>query len=118
MSRRAWIRILVGLVIALAALLLIRLHNAAGASLAEDRISAGHRLAEAWCRECHAFEMSDAGTFGRAPDLVRIANRTSTTELSLKVFLRTNHRNMPNLIIAPDQANDLAAFILSLKRDK
>lgn len=114
MSRSAWIRIFVALLLAIAALLLIRLHVASGAQ--PDSVSAGRRLAEAWCRECHAFETGDAGTMGRAPDFVRIANRTSTTELSLKVFLRTNHRSMPNLIIAPNEADDLAQFILSLKR--
>ena len=101
----------------LAALLLVRLHNAGGAPLQQDSISAGQRLAEAWCKQCHSLEATSAGTLGRAPDFVRIANRTSTTELSLKVFLRSNHRSMPNLIIAPDQADDLASFILSLKRD-
>jgi hypothetical protein len=115
MSRSAWIRIFVALLLAAAALLLIRLHVASGAQ-GRDSVSAGRQLAEAWCKECHTFEMSDAGTMGRAPDFTRIANRTSTTELSLKVFLRTNHRSMPNLIIAPGEADDLAQFILSLKR--
>jgi mono/diheme cytochrome c family protein len=105
----------VALSLALAALLLIRLHVASGAT-GQDSVSAGRRLAEAWCRDCHAFEMSDAGRVSRAPVFVRIANRTSTTELSLKVFLRSNHRSMPNLIIAPGEADDLAQFILSLKR--
>ena len=117
MSRNAWIRIFAALLIAFAVLLLIRLHNASGAPLAQDSISAGRRLAQAWCKDCHAFEAISAGTPSRAPDFVRIANRTSTTELSLKVFLRSNHRNMPNLIITPDQADDLASFILSLRRD-
>lgn len=115
MSRSAWIRIFVALLLAIAALLLIRLHVASGAP-GQDSVSSGRRLAEAWCKECHAFEASDAGTMGRAPDFVRIANRISTTELSLKVFLRSNHRSMPNLIIAPSEADDLAQFILSLKR--
>lgn len=117
MSRRTWLHVLVVLVIAAAALLAIRLHRASGAPLAQDSISAGHRLAEAWCKDCHALDATSAGTSSRAPDFVRIANRASTTELSLKVFLRSNHRNMPNLIIAPSQADDLAQFILSLKRD-
>ena len=118
MSRRAWIHFAVALLIAIVALLLIRLHNASGAPPAQDSVSAGQRLAEAWCRECHAFEMSGLGVPGRAPDFMQIANRTSTTELSLKVFLRTSHRNMPNLIITPEQADILAQFILSLKRDR
>ncbi len=44
-----------------------------------------------------------------------IANRYGTTALSLKVFLKTSHQNMPNLVIAPDQADALANYILSLK---
>ncbi len=116
MSRHAWIRILVGLAIALAALLLIRLHVANGAPPQEDA-SAGRRLAEAWCSECHALETTGPGPFRRAPDFVEVANRTSTTELSLKVFFRTSHRSMPNIVIAPDQADDLAKFILGLKRN-
>jgi cytochrome c len=117
MSRSAWIRIFVALLVAFAALLLMRQHMAIGAPLAQDSISAGRQLAQAWCKDCHALEAVSAGASSRAPDFVRIANRTSTTELSLKVFLRSNHRNMPNLIITPDQADDLARFILSLRRD-
>lgn len=113
MSRTAWIRASIALLIALAALVLIRLHSASG----QDSISNGRRLAEVWCRECHSFEAKNSGAVGRAPDFAGIANRASTTELSLKVFLRTNHRSMPNLIIAPDQATDLAQFILGLRRD-
>ena len=52
MSRSVWIRIILGLVIAVAALLAVRLHNASGATLGQDGISAGHRLAEAWCKSC------------------------------------------------------------------
>ena len=117
MSRTAWVRTIIALFVALAALLLIRLHNASGAPADQDSISNGRRLAEAWCRNCHMLEATSPGSLSHAPDFVRIANRTSTTELSLKVFLRSNHRSMPNLIIAPDQADDLAQFILSLKRD-
>ena len=50
-----------------------------------------------------------AGAKGRARDFVTIANRTSTTALSLKVFMKTSHHRMPNLIIMPDQADDLVA---------
>jgi hypothetical protein len=31
------------------------------------------------------------------------------------VFLKTSHQNMPDLVIAPDQADALASYILSLK---
>jgi len=39
----------------------------------------------------------------------------STTALSLKVFLRSSHNKMPNLIISDPDTDDLIAYILSLK---
>jgi hypothetical protein len=58
-----------------------------------------------------------AGLFDTAPSFEAIAKRNGTTALSLKVFLKTSHQNMPNLIIAPDQADALASYILSLRND-
>jgi mono/diheme cytochrome c family protein len=109
-------RIQIGLVIliALAAIFLMRVHNAAAAKLAAHNAE-GHRLAEAWCTPCHAIEPHMAGLLEQAPSFEAIANRHGTTVLSLKVFLRTSHHNMPNLVIAPDQADALANYILNLK---
>jgi mono/diheme cytochrome c family protein len=117
MVRSTWLHILIATVGALAVLLFVRLHNASGAPLPSDGISAGHRLAEAWCKDCHAIEPMTVGARGSPPDFTAIANRPSTTALSLKVFFKTSHRRMPNLIIAPEQADDLANYILSLKRN-
>ena len=115
MARPSWLHISIAIVFALMALLLVRLHDASGA--ATEGASAGRRLAEAWCKGCHAIDASAAGAENRPPDFTAIANRRSTTELSLKVFFQTSHRNMPNLIIAPDQADDLVNYILSLRRN-
>jgi len=117
MSRFTWLHIAIAVLGALAILLFVRLHSASGATLNSDSISAGHRLAEAWCKDCHAIEAATAGVKGGPPDFTAIANRPSTTELSLKVFFRTSHQRMPNIIIAPEQADDLANYILSLKRN-
>ena len=117
MARPIWLQILIAVVVTLAALLLVRLHNASGATPALESASAGRRLAEAWCTDCHSIEAATAGARSSPPDFTAIANRASTTALSLKVFFQTSHRNMPNLIIAPAQADDLVNFILSLKRD-
>jgi cytochrome c len=114
MSRTTWIHVFLAVGLAFAALFCIRLHNASGATLSSD---SGHRLADAWCNECHAIEAMTAGNADAAPAFAAIANQPSTTELSLKVFLRTSHRSMPNLVIAPDQADDLVNYILSLKRN-
>jgi cytochrome c len=113
----AILRACLTVVVVLAAMLIIRLHGASGATPPSDSASAGHRLAKAWCKDCHAIEAPTAGTKGSPPDFVAIANRPSTTALSLKVFLQTSHRRMPNLIIAPNEADDLVNYILSLKRD-
>jgi cytochrome c len=117
MARPTWLHMLIAVVGALAVLLFVRLHNASGAPVSSDSLSAGHDLAEAWCRNCHAIEATTAGAKGRGPDFVAIANRVSTTALSLKVFMKTSHHRMPNLIITPAQADDLTNYILSLKRE-
>jgi cytochrome c len=117
MTRYTWLHVLIAVLCALTVLLFLRMRNASGATLPSDGISAGHRLAEAWCKDCHAIEAVTVGTRGGPPDFVAIANRPSTTELSLKVFFKTSHHRMPNLIITPAQADDLTNYILSLKRD-
>ncbi|MBR0914599.1 cytochrome c [Bradyrhizobium japonicum] len=98
-----------------AALFLVRMHKADGFELAADSTMEGHRLAEAWCKPCHGIEPGVAGISDQAPSFAAIAKRHGTTALSLKVFLKTSHHNMPNLVIAPDQADALANYILSLK---
>ena len=105
-------RIHIGLDVVIAASFLLAVTDAA---VAQDNASEGHRLAEAWCKACHAVEPHTPAISDRAPSFAAIANRRGTTELSLKVFLKTNHQNMPNLVIAPDQADALADYILSLK---
>jgi mono/diheme cytochrome c family protein len=112
MSRRIRDYINASAPIALGAALLIGMHHAA---IAADGAAEGHRLAEAWCKACHAIEPQGAGVSDQAPAFTAIANRRGTTELSLKVFLKTSHQNMPNLVIAPGQADALADYILSLK---
>ena len=117
MTRSTWLHVSIALLCALAVLLFLRVRHASGATLPSDSASAGYRLAEAWCKNCHAIEAATAGARGRGPDFTAIANRTSTTALSLKVFMKTSHHRMPNLIITPDQADDLTNYILSLKHD-
>jgi len=119
MSRTIRSYVGLGILVALSALFLVMIvHSAGGASRAAVRTaSEGHRLAQAWCQTCHAVEPGMAGLFDTAPSFEAIANRGGTTALSLKVFLKTSHQNMPNLIVAPDQADALVGYILSLRRD-
>ena len=117
MSRRYLIHGAIVILVALAALVIIRVHRASGASPDDRGVAEGRHLAEAWCTTCHAIDSKAAGTANTAPDFAAIANLPSTTELSLKVFLRSSHRNMPNLVLKPEQADNLVSYILSLKRN-
>ena len=115
MLRSSRIHITLVILIAVAAFFLSRVHVAGGAELAAASASEGRRLAEALCETCHAIEPHMTGISNQAPSFEAIANRHGTTALSLKVFLKTSHENMPNLVIAPNQADALASYILSLK---
>lgn len=77
--------------------------------------AAGRRLAEAWCTECHAIGPKSVEGVTRAPDFATVAKRPATTALSLNVFLRSSHDNMPNFILTRGQADDIVAYILTLK---
>jgi mono/diheme cytochrome c family protein len=80
----------------------------------ESNASMGRKTATALCASCHEL---DGGSRRDAPaSFAVIANMPSTTELSLKVFLRSNHNQMPNLIIPASEIDDLVAYILSLRK--
>jgi mono/diheme cytochrome c family protein len=78
----------------------------------------GARLARENCAACHAIDADpDARSpEPKAPRFLDVAHMPSTTELSLKVFLRSSHRNMPNFILSPEEMDSVAAYILGLKK--
>ncbi len=116
MWRHAPFHILVVILLALAVFFLIRVRSAASATAEATRVSEGHRLAEAWCESCHSVEPHALEMPNEPPSFRAIANHPGITPLSLKVFFRTSHKDMPNLVITPDQADALASYILSLKK--
>lgn len=80
-------------------------------------VAAGQRLAETWCANCHRVAPTGPGpATDSAPAFAAVAAMPSTTALSLRVFLQTPHRNMPNFQLSGEQTDDLIAFILSLRR--
>ena len=115
-ARSHWIHVAIAILIAFAALLFVR-RSASGATPDTDSVDAGRKLADAWCTVCHNIEKNTAGTSNPAPDFAAIANQPATTALSVKVFLQTSHPTMPNLVLAPAQIDDLASYIVSLKRN-
>jgi mono/diheme cytochrome c family protein len=117
MSRIGWIRIFAVIVLAVIALLIIRLHGAGGpAQEIPGDATKGQRLADAWCAECHAVRTKVFSEQEDAPSFPAIAQLPSTTALSLNAFLRSNHRSMPNFMITRADADDIVAYVLSLKR--
>lgn len=79
-------------------------------------ISEGRALAQQVCAECHRVEKG-----GKTPKLSpikafqEIANNPARTALSLRVFLRTPHRNMPNLRLTEAETDNIITYIHSLK---
>ncbi|WP_146140230.1 c-type cytochrome [Alsobacter soli] len=68
------------------------------------------------CTGCHALTGDRMGAGGRAPSFPAIARMSSTTELSVTVFLRTSHAPMPNIMLSPEEISAVAKYIVSLKR--
>jgi mono/diheme cytochrome c family protein len=77
----------------------------------------GHRLARTVCAQCHAVdEQPRPWTNPNAPSFEAIANIPGMTSAALSVALQTSHRSMPNFVIKGQEAQNIIAYILSLKR--
>lgn len=85
---------------------------------AADAPNTGAHIATTVCAECHAVsaDTSKQSPDPQAPRFVDVAMMPSTTELSIKVFLRSSHRNMPNLMLNDEEVGSLAAYILGLHK--
>src|SRR5512134_2602322 len=99
MSARSWFRILAVAVLCIVALLVVALHRAGGQTMPRDisPVARGQSLVQAWCLSCHGVGAGSGSGFDL--DFAAIARMPSTTELSLRVFLQSSHRNMPNIIV-------------------
>jgi cytochrome c len=96
-------------------LVLIASNQAAAQELGDAR--AGQALAQAWCAECH--QIADGRTetsLFKPPSFYTIAGRAEVTPLWFNAFFVTPHPVMPNIILTPSQRDDIAAYILGMKR--
>jgi cytochrome c len=87
-----------------------------GTSSAKADPARGLILAGQWCSQCHGVRPNEASANPKAPTFPAIAAEPSVTETSLRVFLRTPHSTMPNLMLKPDDTDDIVDYLLSLKR--
>lgn len=77
----------------------------------------GRAIAEKVCRQCHEIEPGSAASKSNAPPaFASIAAMPSTTALSLKVFLRTPHGEMPDIILSDTEINAVSDYILALRK--
>ena len=110
---RTWITFLL-LGTALSAAPLLPLAPSHGQELGD--VVAGERLAREICAACHAVGKGDTlVSFEGAPAFQLVANDPSASEVGLRVFLRTPHETMPDLILTPQQTDDIVTYILSLR---
>jgi mono/diheme cytochrome c family protein len=75
----------------------------------------GRRLAQADCAQCHGIAKNSYSGNPAAPTFDGIANTPGMTGRALIVALRTSHRSMPNIVVKDRDAENLVAYILSLK---
>ena len=78
--------------------------------------SLGRQVAIELCSSCLRVAEGQRPPGQDIASFFAIANLPSTTALSLKVFLRSNHKGMPNLIVSEPDTDKLIDYILSLKR--
>ena len=77
----------------------------------------GAKLAKSECAACHAIgpDFEARSPEPKAPRFADVAKMPSTTELSIKVFLRSTHKTMPNIILSDEELDSVAAYILGLR---
>jgi mono/diheme cytochrome c family protein len=77
--------------------------------------AAGASLAREVCAKCHVVAEDQMIDPAVGPSLLEVAEDPATTELSLRAFLQTPHPTMPNLMLTPEETDDIVAYLLSLK---
>ena len=81
-------------------------------------VEAGRILAKRWCSDCHETGAAPTRKGVRndaSPSFTAIARMSSTTRLSLGVFLATPHGRMPDYNLTRQEIADVSAYILGLK---
>jgi mono/diheme cytochrome c family protein len=76
---------------------------------------AGLELARDRCADCHAVERGNRRSIrSGAPAFTVIANSSGMSARALAAVLQSPHRDMPDIMLAPRERADIAAYILSL----
>lgn len=82
-------------------------------------VTSGRLLAGKVCAKCHDTRRNGSlSPLPDAPPFQKVADAPATTELSLRVFLQSPHKLMPDFHLTPEERDDAISYILSLKRKK
>ena len=90
------------------------LFSATAVAFAQD-IENGRRLSERLCAACHAIDAKPT-KFNRAPPLMAIAARQDVNLDMITSFLLLPHATMPNVPMSRNNAVDIAAFIMDMRK--
>lgn len=74
----------------------------------------GRALAQRWCAACHVVTADQKEANADAPPFVTIAHMSISAQ-ALAYFLLDPHPKMPTLPLSRSAADDIAAYILSLR---
>jgi|SRR5450755_4397203 mono/diheme cytochrome c family protein len=92
----------------------LTLFGGIGATFAQD-VENGRRLSERWCSGCHAIG-PDSAKFKGVPSFASIAAKENVSSDMIASFLGLPHATMPYFPISRKDAQDIAAFIMDMKK--
>lgn len=81
-----------------------------------SRAAVGLQAARDFCSRCHVVAPGEGRGWTDAPSFEAVANDPATSARSLRDFLRRPHMHMLAYPQARANADDLAAYIMSLRR--
>jgi mono/diheme cytochrome c family protein len=79
-----------------------------------QNVENGRRMSERWCAECHSITSGPGKS--RAPSFAAIATKEKISAEMIASFLRLPHATMPNVPLRGNDAQDIAAFIMGMKK--
>lgn len=87
----------------------------AAAQTAPSQVRQGQMLAEQACVKCHVVAAAGGTGWTDAPSFLSLANRDGASAAKLSVFIQQPHMHMLDVARPPNEANALAAYIMSLR---
>lgn len=93
--------------------------GAATAGSGQGDPEAGYAFAQQLCAQCHHVEADWVDlSESYAPPFVDIADNTQLSDMAIRVFLQTPHKEMPNFVLTQQQIDDVIAYIATLRQPR